>query len=269
MVSTPIDMKKGLQKTRADQLLALQGLAPSRERAQSFILSGSVFAGTKRIEKPSEMIPDDTELILKGSDHPYVGRGGVKLKAVLDHFKISPAGKVCIDVGASTGGFTDCLLKEGAKKVYAIDVGYGQLDWSLRNDPRVVVMEKVNFRYFDRSTIGEPIDFATVDVSFISLKKIIPKVVQVLGHGEPVEPCHGSIVLLIKPQFEVGRKFVGRGGIVKDEAKKKECVDEIRKFCGELGLEVTGVIPSPIFGHDGNEEFLLAARVRSFAARSG
>lgn len=257
-------MKKKLKKIRADQFLAMNGLAPSRERGQSLILAGLVYTGTKRIDKPSEMIPADTELRLKGADHPYVSRGGVKVKAALDFFKISPAGKVCLDVGASTGGFTDCLLKEGAKKVYAVDVGRGQLDWSLRNDPRVVVMEKVNFRYFDPAVIGEAVDLVTVDVSFISLKKIILKVVELLGRPSlRAEAKQSSLLLLIKPQFEVGRKFVGRGGIVKDESKKKECVEEIKKFCGENGLEVTGAIPSPILGQEGNEEFLLAARRKS------
>ena len=155
------------KKIRADQILVQQGLAPTRTRAQSLVMSGVVYHGTKKIEKASQLLPADSQLGLKGKDHPYVGRGGVKLKAALDHFKIDVSGKVCLDVGASTGGFTDCLLKEGAKKVTAVDVGYGQLDWSLRNNPRVTVIERTNFRNFDPHVLSDPIDLAVVDVSFI------------------------------------------------------------------------------------------------------
>ncbi|MBI2340404.1 MAG: TlyA family RNA methyltransferase [Deltaproteobacteria bacterium] len=273
------------KKIRADQLLVHQGLAPTRTKAQNLVMSGAVFCGTQKIEKPSQLFWPETELILKGKDHPYVSRGGVKLKGAIDHFKIAVKDKVCLDVGASTGGFTDCLLKEGAKKVYAVDVGYGQLDWSLRNDPRVVVIERTNFRNFDPNILSDPIDLVTVDVSFISLTKIIPKILEVFVFQERVMSAGGSrtsrsrapsrrgreredpqtagpvpeVIALIKPQFEVGKKFVGKGGIVKDKAKQKECVEKISEFFRERGLKILGALPSPILGQDGNQEFLLIA----------
>lgn len=290
-------MKTSPKKIRADQLLVQKGLAPTRTKAQSLIMAGAVFSGTERIEKPSALLPATCNLKLKGKDHPYVGRGGVKLKAALDHFKISVNDKICIDVGASTGGFTDCLLKEGAKKVYAIDVGYGQLDWSLQKDARVVVMDRINFRHFDVNLIKEPIDLITIDVSFISLTKIIPKAHEVIATrqrssgGEAIQLADSSqttglpasfaevateaerpfrarddtqdspktLIALIKPQFEVGKGEVGKGGIVKDEKKQNECVKKIKRFCEKNGFEVKGTVPSPISGQDGNKEFLLVA----------
>lgn len=238
-------------KTRADQLLTDRNLAPSRTRAQSLILAGVVFVGTKRVDKPGQLLPSSVEIIVKGKDHPYVGRGGVKLKAALSHFNINPSEKICLDVGASTGGFTDCLLKEGSKKVYAVDVGSGQLDWSLRNDPRVVVLDEINFRYFDISLLKDRIDIAVVDVSFISLKKIIPKL-------KEIEP--EQIIALIKPQFETGPKFLKKG-IVKDESVRLDCVEKIRKFFEEEGFKVNGTLPSPIQGAQGNQEYLIAAEI--------
>ncbi|MDO8519034.1 MAG: TlyA family RNA methyltransferase [Deltaproteobacteria bacterium] len=265
-------MKSNNSKIRADQLLVDRALAPSRTRAQSLIMAGVVFVGLDRVDKPGKLLSSSAAISVKGKDHPYVSRGGVKLKAALDHFKILPAGKVCLDVGASTGGFTDCLLKEGAKKVYAIDVGKGQLDVTLRSDPRVVVLEKINFRYFDAGLLNDPIDLAVVDVSFISLTKIIPKIKDVilseaknlssvLGRSFglcPQDDNRAYLIALIKPQFEVGPKFLKKG-IVTDEGKREECVVQIKNFCAESGFQILGVIPSPIFGAEGNQEYLLGA----------
>lgn len=249
------------KKIRADVFLADLGLAPSRARAQSLILAGAVYQKTERIEKPSQLVSLSEPLRVKGKDHPYVSRGGLKLKAALDYFKINVEDKICLDVGASTGGFTDCLLKEGAKTVYALDVGYGQLDWSLQKDSRVGVLDRENFRYFDPKKIERKINFVCIDVSFISLDKIFPPLKALLveqkkqmGLG-PVD-----VVALIKPQFEVGRQFIKKGGIVKDENKKKECVERLITMAIELGFQARGTLPSPIFGMDGNEEFLAAFR---------
>lgn len=247
-----------MKKIRADQRLVDLGLAPSRTKAQSLIMAGVVLCGTERVNKPAQLISSESPLTLKGKDHDYVSRGGVKLKAAIDHFKIEVKDKICCDVGASTGGFTDCLLKEGAKKVYAIDVGYGQLNWALQKDPRVMVMDRINFRHFDVNTIENPIDLVTIDVSFISLTKIIPKVIELFQAHPPISPSPPLLICLIKPQFEVGKENVGKGGIVKDEKKQKECVEKIKTFCEESGFEVKGTISSPIQGQEGNQEFLMA-----------
>lgn len=247
------------KKIRVDQLLVDQALAPTRTKAQSLIMAGLVYCGEVRIEKSSELFSSDTFLTVKQKEHPFVGRGGVKLQAALTHFKIDAADKICLDVGASTGGFTDCLLQSGAKKVYAVDVGHGQFDWKLRNNPRVVLYEKNNFRYFDVNLITEPVDIVVMDVSFISVKKLIPKVVEIFCRGEASSSASSrTMILLIKPQFEVGRAHVGKGGIVKDEKAKEECVKSIKQFCEENGFNIIGLIPSPLLGQDGNEEFLLA-----------
>lgn len=245
-----------MKKIRADQLLVQKGLAESRARAQSFILAGSVYHKTERIDKSSQLLPEDSELSLKTKGHPYVGRGGVKLKAALDYFKIGVKDKIALDVGASTGGFTDCLLKEGAKKVYALDVGHGQIDWSLRSDQRVVVWERENFRHFDITRIKEPVNVITMDVSFISITKLVSKVGEVFqknpGSG-------GTFIALIKPQFEVGKGEVGKKGIVKEKSKQDECITRIIASTQEEGLTVLGTIPSPILGQDGNQEYLMVA----------
>lgn len=252
-------VSKKNKKIRADQLLVLQGLAESRSKAQSLILAGVVYRGTQRIDKSSEVFPPDTLFTLHGKDHDYVSRGGVKLKGALDHFQVDVKNKICLDVGASTGGFTDCLLKEGAQKVYAVDVGYGQLAWSLRQDPRVVVIERTNFREFDNKLLKDPIDLVVVDVSFISLKLILPKVFEIFKSVNSV--TQKILIFLIKPQFEVGKFFVGKGGVVRDLEKRDECVRDIQNFCENHFVKVKGVIPSPLLGQDGNQEFLLVGEI--------
>ena len=205
--------------------------------------------GDRVVEKAGEWVPADAPLHVTGNDHPYVGRGGVKLAAALDAFGIDPRGAVCLDVGASTGGFTDCLLQRGAARVWAVDVGYGQLAWSLRTDPRVRVIERANIRTLDRTAIPDPIALVTIDVSFISLRLVLPNVLQWLQPG-------GHVVALVKPQFEVGKGEVGRGGIVRDAAMRERVVDEIAAVAAGLGLTSVGTLPSPITGRDGNQEYL-------------
>ena len=242
-----------LSKERLDKILVDKGIVQSRERARALIMAGKVMVKGKKVEKAGERVLADADIVLTGDDIPYVSRGGLKLEKAMDEFKIDVTGKVAMDVGASTGGFTDCLLQRGAKKVYAIDVGYGQLDLKLRNDPRVVNIERQNIRYLERGVIPEDIDIVTIDSSFISLVKIIPKTLEFIGES-------GLLIALIKPQFEVGKGEVGKGGVVRDEAKHKEVVEKIKGFCIELGLSVVGVVESPIFGPKGNREFLIYAR---------
>jgi 23S rRNA (cytidine1920-2'-O)/16S rRNA (cytidine1409-2'-O)-methyltransferase len=214
-------------------------------------MSGYVFVDGARVDKAGTMVKEDSAISVRNPAPAYVSRGGVKLEAALKEFKVDVHGKVALDIGASTGGFTDCLLRLGAMTVYAVDVGYGQLDWKLRQDRRVVVKERINARYLNPEDIGELVDIATIDVSFISLTKIIPAAAGLLKPG-------GTLVSLIKPQFEVGKGEVGKGGIVREEAKHKEVVDKIVVFLEELNFKVLGVIPSPILGADGNKEFLAA-----------
>lgn len=237
-------------KRRADLALVERGLAPSRARAQALIIEGLVRCGDRVVEKAGEWVPADAPLRVTGEDHPYVGRGGVKLAAALDAFGIDPRGAVCLDVGASTGGFTDCLLQRGAVRVWAVDVGYGQLAWSLRTDPRVRVIERANIRTLDRAAIPDPIALITIDVSFISLRLVLPKTLQWLQPG-------GHVVALVKPQFEVGKGDVGRGGIVRDAVARERVVDEIVAVAAGLGLTSVGTLPSPITGRDGNQEYLV------------
>jgi 23S rRNA (cytidine1920-2'-O)/16S rRNA (cytidine1409-2'-O)-methyltransferase len=237
-------------KERIDLLLVKKGLAPTRARARSLIMAGAVFINGTRVDKAGTNVEVGAEILVKDSTLEYVGRGGIKLEAALDEFKIDVRDKVALDIGASTGGFTDCLLKRGAKKVYAVDVGYGQLDFKLRQDPRVVVMERVNARYLKPEDIGELVNISTIDVSFISLTKVIPPVSKIL------KPA-GILIALIKPQFEVGKGEVGRGGIVKEEGKHKEVINKITLFLEGLNFKILGVIPSPILGADGNKEFLV------------
>ena len=238
------------KKTRLDKLLAERGLVESCERARSLILAGKVFVQGQRIDKAGSMVLPDMEILIKGEDTPYVSRGGVKLEKALEEFQIDAKGMVAMDVGSSTGGFTDCLLKKGAERVYAIDVGYGQLDWKLRRDKRVVVLEKRNIRYLEKEEIPEEIDLAVIDVSFISLTMVIPKVLEFLKDG-------GRIIALIKPQFEVAKGEVGKGGIVKNSEKHREVVLKISEFADTLDLSVKGTIESPILGQKGNREFLI------------
>jgi len=242
----------GSKKKRLDTVLVERGLVETRARARAVIMAGSVYVDGVRTDKAGALVGEGSNVEVRDSSLKYVSRGGLKLEAALREFGIDPSGWVAADIGASTGGFTDCLLKSGAAKVYAIDVGYGQLDWKLRQDPRVTIKEKLNARYIKPDDIGEPVDIVVIDVSFISLTMIIPPALALL---KPV----GVLVALIKPQFEVGKGEVGKGGIVRDEAKRMEAVDKIREFVESLGLGILGVIPSPIEGAEGNKEFLIAA----------
>ena len=236
-------------KTRLDSLIVSRGLVQSRERAKALIMEGKVLVDGLPAAKAGTMVGDNAGITIK-EDMPYVSRGGLKLERAIEHFNIDLDGKVAMDVGASTGGFTDCMLQRGAARVYAIDVGYGQLDWNLRNDTRVVVMEKVNMRHLRREEIPEAVDFACIDVSFISLRLIVPKVREFMRPG-------GSMVALIKPQFEVGKGEVGKGGIVRDEKVRLATVKSIVECFDETGLRFVGTIESPITGQKGNIEDLL------------
>jgi 23S rRNA (cytidine1920-2'-O)/16S rRNA (cytidine1409-2'-O)-methyltransferase len=243
---------KKTSKIRLDRLLVDRGLAESRERAQALIFAGQVLVNGQKKEKAGALVAEDAELRIIGETLPFVSRGGLKLEAALREFRIDVSGKTALDVGASTGGFTDCLLQQGAKKVYAVDVGYGQLAWKLRQDPRVITIERTNIREIAPSLIQEPVDIVVIDVSFISLEKVIPSILPFLSKN-------GEIVALIKPQFEVGREQVSKGGIVRDEAARTAAVNRIVAFVREQGFEVKGVIPSPITGQDGNVEYLMYA----------
>ena len=245
--------KKG--KLRLDRLLVERGLAASREKAQAIIAAGHVLVNGQRQDKAGTSVPSAAELRITGEALPFVGRGGLKLEAALKEFRISVEGRTALDIGASTGGFTDCLLQHGCEKVYAVDVGYGQLAWKLRQDPRVIVIERTNIREMEPSLVPGPVDIVVIDVSFISLEKVVPAVLKFLKKGS-------ELIALIKPQFEAGRGQVGKGGIVRDEAARTAVVERIAGFVRDQGLEVKGVIPSPITGQDGNVEFLIHA-VRS------
>ncbi len=241
-------------KTRLDRLLVARGIAPTREKAQALILAGRVEVDGRRVDKAGTLVADDAAIRAAGPEHPYVSRGGVKLAAALDAFGLDPSGAVCLDVGASTGGFTDCLLQRGAARVYAVDVGAGQIDARLRADPRVVLREKVNARFLSRDHVPEPAALAALDLSFISARLVLPAVVPLVAPG-------GAIVVLVKPQFEAGRGEVPRGGVVRSEAVWRRVVEEVRGFGEALGLQPGEAIPSPIRGASGNQEFLLAFRV--------
>jgi 23S rRNA (cytidine1920-2'-O)/16S rRNA (cytidine1409-2'-O)-methyltransferase len=246
-----------VKRERIDKLLVDRGLAESRTKAQAMIMSGVVLVDEQRVEKPSQQFDTNSSIRIKGSDDPtsrYVGRGGLKLEAALREFQIDVDGFTCLDVGASTGGFTDCLLQHGAKRVVAIDVGHNQIDWRLRNDPRVEIREGVNARYLTTEDFSQKFDLAVMDVSFISATKVLPAIV-------PLVVESGSIILLIKPQFEVGRGEVGSGGIVRDAAKRSRVVEEVNDAATALGLKVMNVIESPIQGAEGNVEFLAVYKV--------
>ncbi|MBI3182185.1 MAG: TlyA family RNA methyltransferase [Myxococcales bacterium] len=240
------------RKQRLDVLLVERGLAPSRAKAQALVLAGQVMVGERRVDKPGTLVAGDAELRLKGETLPYVSRGGLKLKAAVDRFELRLEGKVAADIGASTGGFTDVMLQQGARKVYAIDVGYGQLHEKLRRDPRVVSVERVNARYLSERELPELVDAATIDVSFISLRLVLPPVAARLKPG-------GLVVALVKPQFEVGPEKVGKGGVVRDPKARREAIERIAAFAQGLGLEVRGVMDSPVAGPAGNVEALLVA----------
>ncbi len=238
------------QRERLDKLLVDRGLVKSRERAKALIMEGKVVVDGVVVSKAGSSVDVAGELVLRGNEMPYVSRGGLKLEAALAHFNIDPSGMVAMDIGCSTGGFTDCLLKKGAKKVYAIDVGYGQFDWSLRNDPRITLLEKTNIRYLERDAVPEVIDLAVIDVSFISLLKVLPKVAGFLG-------AEGRVLALIKPQFEVGRRMVGKGGVVRDEASRLSAIEAVREGAVDLGFAVVGICDSPILGQKGNKEYFI------------
>jgi 23S rRNA (cytidine1920-2'-O)/16S rRNA (cytidine1409-2'-O)-methyltransferase len=241
-------------KRRLDQLLVERGLVESRTRAQAVIMAGLVSIAGRRADKAGAMVAADAEIAVKGKEHPYVSRGGLKLAAALDRFAIDPTGLVCLDVGASTGGFTDVLLRRGAAKVYAVDVGHGQLAWSLRNDPRVVVLERINARHLTREQVPEAPGLIVCDASFIGLETVLPAP---LALAAP----EAALVALIKPQFEVGPAHVGKGGIVRDDALHQQVCDRITAWlAAQPGWSVLGVAPSPIEGADGNREFLIAGR---------
>jgi 23S rRNA (cytidine1920-2'-O)/16S rRNA (cytidine1409-2'-O)-methyltransferase len=241
-------------KRRADQLLVQQGLAESRTKAQALILAGLVRCGERRIDKPGEQLTEDAPLVLKGRGHPWVSRGGVKLAYALDHFGITVEEELALDIGASTGGFTDVLLSRGARRVYAVDVGHGQLAWKLRRDPRVVVLERTNARHLSRADVADAPDGVVCDASFIGLEVVLPAA---LALAAPT----ARLVALIKPQFEVGPAQVGKGGIVRDPDLQREVCARIAAWLGrQPGWTVIGITESPVTGADGNREFLIAAR---------
>jgi len=239
-----------MRKERLDKLLVEKGIVQSRERARALIMAGKVAMEGKVIDKPGVQIKVEANLQLQGDSSLYVSRGGEKLEGALRTFGIDPKGMVVMDVGASTGGFTDCVLQKGAQKVYAVDVGYGQLAWKLQKDPRVINLERRNIRYLQREEVQDETDLILIDTSFISIEKFLPSLLRFLKKG-------GSILSLIKPQFEVGKGEVGKGGVVRDGALHRKVIDRISKFSQEVGLKVLGVIESPLLGPKGNKEFFI------------
>jgi 23S rRNA (cytidine1920-2'-O)/16S rRNA (cytidine1409-2'-O)-methyltransferase len=238
------------KKIRLDISLVERGLAKSRQRAQALIMAGKVLVNRIPMDKPGSLIPGDAPITLKGEDIPYVSRGGLKLAAAFSKFDISARDRICMDVGASTGGFTDCLLQNGARRVYAVDVGYGQLAWQLRQDSRVVTIERTNIRHLKTDAVPDPIEMAVIDTSFISLKIVIPAVLQFLKN-------QATIIALIKPQFEVGKGKVGKGGVVRDPALHDQVLVDLKLFFQRTGLALRDVTPSPILGPKGNREFIV------------
>ena len=249
-------------RQRLDLLLVERGLAESRERAQALILAGQVEVEGRPAAKAGDRVDPSAAIRVRGPDHPYVGRGGVKLAGALDHFRVDPRDRIALDVGASTGGFTDCLLQRGARRVYALDVGSGQIHYRLRKDPRVVVMEKINARSLPPGLIPEPVSLATVDVSFISLRMILPSLPPVLAED-------ADLLALVKPQFEVGRREVGRGGLVRDPELHRRVIAEILSAGEALGLAPRGVCLSPLPGAEGNREYFLHFAMRGPALPAG
>ncbi|HEY9536940.1 MAG TPA: TlyA family RNA methyltransferase [Kiloniellaceae bacterium] len=246
--------KTKVGKCRADVALVERGLAESRAKAQALIMAGKVFAGERKLAKPGEAVADDQPLEVRGQDHPWVSRGGLKLAHAIEHFGLDPAGRICLDLGASTGGFTDVLLQSGAAKVYAVDVGHGQLAWKLRSDPRVIVLERTNARTLTTAQVPEPIDLLVCDASFIGLEVLLPAPLALTAP-------RAVMAVLIKPQFEVGRERVGKGGVVRDPALHQEVCARIEGWVdAQLGWRVEGIVESPITGPEGNREFLLVAR---------
>lgn len=243
-----------MSKQRLDKLMVERGLAPSREKAQALIMAGQVVVGDHAAVKAGQQVAAEVAIRIKGEQMPFVSRGGLKLAQGLEAFRIDPAGRIAIDVGASTGGFTDCLLQRGVQQVYAVDVGYGQLAWKLREDPRVVVLEKTNIRHLQPEQLEPLPDLAVIDASFISLSLVLPPTLALLQR--PAE-----VVALIKPQFEVGKGAVGKGGIVRDPKLHDEVLATMKQLAKELGVELLGICDSPITGADGNREFLMGLRI--------
>ena len=246
-------------KTRLDKLLVERGLAASRERAQALILAGKVLVNQQKIEKAGTEVEADSTIRMLGEDLKYVSRGGLKLEHAIEHWHIDVAGKICVDIGASTGGFTDCLLQHGAARVIAIDTGYGQMDFKLRQDSRVHLLEKTNARYLTREIVGQTADFIAMDVSFISATLVLPAIVEAAFPDTREARAGRKIVVLVKPQFEAGREYVGKGGIVRDETAQIQAAEKVRTTLEDLDAKETDVIDSPILGAEGNREFLLYA----------
>jgi 23S rRNA (cytidine1920-2'-O)/16S rRNA (cytidine1409-2'-O)-methyltransferase len=244
-------MGNKIKKVRLDRLLVERDICQTRERARALIMSGAVFVGGARMDKAGAPVLPDADIRIEGEDNPYVSRGGLKLEGALREFGIDVTERVILDVGASTGGFTDCLLQKGARKVYALDVGYGQLAWKLRTDTRVVCIERTNIRYFEGAGIEDAIDMATVDAAFISLKLVIPAVLKLIKQNNAV------IIALIKPQFEAGRGEVEKHGVIKKPEVHQRVIDEMKEFCRGLDLTVVGVVESPLVGPKGNKEFFI------------
>ena len=235
---------------RLDSYVVDMGMAPSRERSRALIMAGRILVNGQPVQKPGTKVSISDEIMLRGDEPPYVSRGGLKLEAGLNAFEVNVNGQLCLDVGASTGGFTDCLLQYGARRVIAVDVGYGQLAWKLRQDPRVKVIERMNIRYMPYEAIGQAVDLATIDVSFISLKIVVPAVLKFIKK-------EGVIIALIKPQFEVGKTNVGKGGVVRNPDLHNQVIADLTDFFSKIGLVCRGCIPSPILGPKGNREFLI------------
>lgn len=240
-------------KERLDIIVVRRGIAASRERARALIMEGKVLVNDRPATKAGSLVDATAPIELRGQDIPYVSRGGLKLEAAIEHFGVKLRDVTAMDVGCSTGGFTDCMLQKGARKVYCIDVGYGQLAWSIRNDPRVILIERTNIRYLSPDVIPDIIDVATIDLSFISLKKVLTKVMEFMKKG-------GEILALVKPQFEVGRSEVGKGGVICDEQKREEAVASVKEHAEQAGLQGIGLYPSPVLGQKGNREYFLYLR---------
>lgn len=238
------------KKTRLDQLLVEKGLVKSRQRAKALIMAGKVLVNDLRMEKSGSLVKPDAKIRVRTDDNPFVSRGGLKLQKAIKTIPVSVQGLSCMDIGASTGGFTDCLLQNGAKKIYAVDVGYGQLDWSLRQHPDVVVIERTNIRHMPFETVNEKLNLIVADTSFISLKIVIPS-------AEKFMKDNAMVLALIKPQFEAGKKHIGKGGVVKDPAVRQQVISDIEQFFSHRGYQINNVIPSPILGPKGNEEYII------------
>ncbi len=253
-------MKEASTKIRLDQLLLQRGLVPSRERAQALVIEGKVLVDGQKIVKSGTSVAAECQIRLLGEDLKYVSRGGLKLERALEHWKIDVRGKICLDIGASTGGFTDCLLQHGAARVIAVDTGHGQIAMKLRQDSRVRLLEKTNARYLTREQLGETVDLIVIDVSFISATIVLPPVVAAAIPDDVADRSGRALIVLAKPQFEAGREKVGKGGIVRDPVTQQQAVHRVRGAITALGVAVTDVIESPIQGAEGNREFLLYAK---------